>query len=302
MLPLERKRLIDKGMFQNLTCRSALPSLNGLRAFEAMGRLGGATRAAAELNVTHSAVSRQVKALEAALGVRLFEGPKSKLTLTKEGQALLAGLTPGFDALNEAVRTVRSAGSVRVAVHNSLAVKWLIPRLPDFERRHGDVVIELRDLPIEAVRARDADLVVRFLDSPRLNDPGVELLADNRIGLVVAPDMMQQMQTLPRLIARSHPRGWADWEAITGATPSDTPTRTLSHLHHVLDAAVSGLGAAVLPWMLVADAIQAQRLSAPFGFVADGGQLVAITMGNDVPLAVKRAISWLREQTRITIN
>lgn len=302
MLPLERKRLIDRRMFQKLTSRSVLPSLNGLRAFEAMGRLGGATRAAFELNVTHSAVSRQVKALEAALDVRLFEGPRSKLTLTREGQALLAGLTPGFDILNEAVRGVRSTASVRIAVHNSLAVKWLIPRLPDFERRHPGVAIELRDLPIEAVRARDADLVVRFLDGPRLNDPGVELLAENRIGLVVAPNMLHQMQTLPRLVARSHPRGWADWDTITEAAPSGAPTRTLSHLHHVLDAAVSGLGAAILPWMLASDAINAQRLSAPFGFVADGGQLVAITMGNDVPLAVKRAISWLREKAQMTID
>ena len=59
---------------------------------------GGATRAAAELHVTHSAVSRQVKALEASLGVRLFEGPRSRLQLTAAGRELLAGLTPGFDA------------------------------------------------------------------------------------------------------------------------------------------------------------------------------------------------------------
>ena len=295
MLPPDGKRLIDRGMFQKLTSSDVLPPLNRLRAFEAMGRLGSATRAGAELSVTHSAVSRQVKALEAALGMRLFEGPKSKLELTREGQALLAGLTPAFDALTEAVRAVRPVASVRIAVHNSLAVKWLIPRLPEFERRQPGVAIELRDLPIEAVRARDADLVVRFLDGPRLDDPGVEHLAANRIGLVVAPDMADRLAVLPRLVARSHPRGWDDWDRITGSVAVGARLRTLPHLHHVLDAATSGLGVAVLPWILVKDAVQSQTLSAPFGFVADGGQVVAITMSTDATLSVKRTLSWLRE-------
>ena len=110
-------------MFENLTPRTALPSLNALRAFEAMGRTGSATRAAAELNVTHSAISRQVKALEAAVGVRLFEGPKHQLRLTVRGEALRTGLGAGFDTLTEAVRAVRDAAEVHLAIHQSLAVK-----------------------------------------------------------------------------------------------------------------------------------------------------------------------------------
>lgn len=300
LLPPERKRLIDKRMFQKLTSRSTLPSLNSLRAFEAMGRLGGATRAASELNVTHSAISRQVKALEAALGLRLFEGPKAKLTLTREGQSLLSGLTPGFDALEEAVRSVRPATSVRIALHNSLAVKWLIPRLPEFERRHPGIALELRDLPFEAVRARDADLVLRLLDGDRLTAPGVEAMAENRIGLVVAPEVADQLDRLPRLSARSHPRGWDDWDRLTGSTPGSAQVRTLPHLHHVLDAAISGLGVAILPWMLVTDAIEAQRLKAPFGFVPDGGQFVVITMTPDGPLPVRHVLAWLRETASVS--
>src|SRR6478609_8157563 len=73
-------RHIHTGMFENLT--SSLPSLNALRAFEAMARNGRVTLAAEELHVTHSAVSRQVKALEQTLGVRLFTGPKNRLELT----------------------------------------------------------------------------------------------------------------------------------------------------------------------------------------------------------------------------
>ena len=76
-------------MSGNLT---PLPSLNALRAFEAMARTGAATRAARELGVTHGAVSRQVKALEAALGVRLFQGPRHRLELTEAGRALAVEL------------------------------------------------------------------------------------------------------------------------------------------------------------------------------------------------------------------
>lgn len=258
-----------------------------------MARLGGATRAAAELNVTHSAVSRQVKALEAGLGVRLFEGPRSSLRLTVAGRELLAGLTPGFDALSEAVRRVRVRASVTIAIHNSLAVKWLIPRLGDFERRHPDLTLELSDLPVEAVRARDADLVVRLLDGPRLLDPDVHLLAENRVGVVVAAGLEDRLAELPRLVAASHARGWADWELVTGLVIPHDRTRSFSHLHHVLDATVSGLGAAVLPWLLVADAIGNRELVAPWDFVPDGGQLVAVG-SEHASAAVRRTILWLR--------
>ena len=97
-------------MFENLTPGAALPSLNALRAFEAMARTGSATLAGAELNVTHSAVSRQVKALEAQMGVRLFEGPRHALTLTRAGRDLLPGLTAAFDGLAAAVARARSEG------------------------------------------------------------------------------------------------------------------------------------------------------------------------------------------------
>lgn len=291
---------MGRAMFENLTARR-LPSLTGLRAFEAMARLGGATRAAAELHVTHSAVSRQVKALERTLGLRLFEGPKSRLTLTPDGRTLLEGLTRGFDALNEAVRSVRPASEVRIAVHASLAVKWLIPRLADFEARHPGIALDLCDLPVDAVRARDADLVLRLLDEKALPSASATVLGPNLIGLVVAPALVERVDRLTRLGSASHPQGWADWQAATGRTPPQGPRRTLSHLHYVLDAALSGMGAAVLPWLLVADAVEAGQLAAPFGFVPDDGYLVALTMNNQAEVAVRKTIAWLQEQTAATI-
>src|SRR4051794_29472680 len=160
-LCLRVKRHMRDEMFDNLTS-GALPSLNALRAFEAMARTGRATLAAEELNVTHSAVSRQVKALEAALGVRLFQGPKHRLTLTTAGQELLPALTGAFDEIAAAVRRLKSDGEdLHLAVNASLAVKWLIPRMADFSGRHPEIRLHLEELPSQAMTHRGAQALVR---------------------------------------------------------------------------------------------------------------------------------------------
>ncbi|RZJ32552.1 MAG: LysR family transcriptional regulator [Brevundimonas sp.] len=285
-------------MFENLTPRGSLPSLSGLRAFEAMGRTGSATRAAAGLGVTHSAVSRQVKALEAALGVRLFEGPKHRLQLTEAGRTLLAGLSEGFDVLAASVRRVRERETVRLAVHPSLAVKWLVPRLTDFETRHPEVVLLLSELELTALRQRGADLALRYVDAAQMAEPGLEALAENRIGLVCAPRLVEGLAAAPRLTTRTREHAWSDWADATGQTIPGGRNRTLAHLHMVVDAAVAGLGAAILPWAIVADELAAGRLAAPSGFVPDGGVLAAIRGPGAATRSERIVMRWLRDQAR----
>ncbi|MFC7377008.1 LysR substrate-binding domain-containing protein [Brevundimonas sp. GCM10030266] len=287
-------------MFENLTPRTGLPSLNGLRAFEAMGRTGSATRAAQELNVTHSAVSRQVKALEAALGVRLFEGPKHQLRLTERGRTLLAGLTEGFDALAAAVGRVRERRELRLAVHPSLAVKWLVPRLADLETRHPEIVLHVTELENRALRQRGADLALRHVDGAMRDTPGLEVLAENRIGLVCAPDLSDSLATAARLTTRTREIAWTEWSALSGHAPPGGRNRVLPHQHVVLDAALAGLGAAVLPWMIVADDVGAGRLVAPFGFIQSDGALALIRNGGEPDSAERTLIRWLKDQARAT--
>lgn len=288
-------------MFENLTPRNGLPSLNALRAFEAMGRTGSATRAAAELSVTHSAVSRQVKALEAALGVRLFEGPKHRLRLTAQGRTLLKGLTAGFDAVSEAVRGVREVADVHLAIHPSLAVKWLIPRLTRFERDCPGVALHLTDLGPAETRRRDVDLVVRLLDREASEAAGVERLIENRVGLVCTPALAAAgLARAARLSAHTHPQGWRDWAAASGQPLPAGPERLLAHLHFVLDAALAGLGSAVLPWIIVADDVASGRLAAPFGFVPDCGVLAAIRTSPADGRPARAVVRWLRAEAEAT--
>lgn len=283
-------------MCEKLTNRAALPSLTGLRAFEAMARTGGATRAAQELNVTHGAVSRQVKALEASIGVRLFEGPRHRLQLTPAGRDLLAGLTPAFDALDAAVRQVRGRTQIQLAIHPSLAVKWLIPRLSDLNSTLPEMDLELADLAPQAMKQRGADLVVRILTREAAEAAKADVLADNWIGVVHAPSLTLADDT-PRLAATTHPQGWRDWATASGRPAGDGPVRRLEHLHFVVDAAVAALGVGVLPWIVVADDVKAGRLTAPFGFVRDGGVVAAIRQSGEPTMRERRLIRWLKAQT-----
>jgi LysR family glycine cleavage system transcriptional activator len=257
-------------MFDNLTSKS-LPSLNALRAFEAMARNGRATLAAEELGVTHSAVSRQVKALEAALGVRLFQGPKHRLSLTPAGQDLLPRLTHAFDEIAAAVRHLRSDGEdLHVAVNASLSVKWLIPRLPDFAERHPEIRLHLEELASQATAHRGAEAVVRIAPAARLSDPLVTPFIPNHTGPVMTPALARRFAAdplaAPRLTAQSHPQGWAIWAAVAGYELAPAPEQPFPHVHFALDAALAGLGVTIASWPLVAEEIAEGRLVAPLGF------------------------------------
>src|SRR6516164_5749309 len=123
-----------------------LPSLNGLRAFEAAGRLGSFQAAAKELNVTQTAVSHMVRILERRLGYELFRRKPNRLELTTQGQAFLSGLTDAFESiarLAEQVAAMHAGPVLTVGVAPTLAVNWLIPRLPSFYREHPNVEVRM---------------------------------------------------------------------------------------------------------------------------------------------------------------
>ncbi|UTP37961.1 LysR family transcriptional regulator [Phenylobacterium sp. LH3H17] len=257
-------------MFENLTS-NPLPSLNALRAFEAMARSGRATLAAQELNVTHSAVSRQVKALEETLGVRLFTGPKHRLELTEAGRNLLPALTAAFDQIATAVRQTRGGGEdLHIAVNASVSVKWLIPRMSGFAAVHPKVRLHLAELPSHATSYRGAHAVVRMVPSSRLADRNATAFMPSHLGPVMSPALAERFAAdplkAPRLAAQTHPQGWPIWAALAGVELPSAHAQPFAHLHFALDAAIAGLGVAVMPWPLVADYVASGRLVAPFGF------------------------------------
>ena len=267
-----------------------LPPLSALRAVEAAARLGRMTAAADELSVTPGAISRQVRQLEQHLGVALFDGSKARPTLTPAAHVLQPVLTNAFAHIADAVREVSdpSRGALDVACFSTFTVKWLIPRLFDFQAQHPGIEVRLRTTDAGAGAGRiHGDLSITAEEATGARDTSKEQpLFPEHLGPVLSPELAQRVALHQpadladpalaplRLHTRTRRNAWAMWGAAAGATvPLPTPSQAgpeFEHYYFTLEAAVRGLGVAVAPWHLVMDDVQAGRLVAPLGFVASG--------------------------------
>ena len=263
------------------------PPLNALYAFEAFARRGGMGAAADELCVTHGAVSRQVRQLEERLGVTLVEGPKTRLRLTEAGLELADQLTTAFRSIEAAVggSAMQAAATLDLSCLGSLAMKWLIPRLPGFHAAHPGLQVRISESnqPID-FRRSGADVAVRV---GRAFDPDtLEVTPFMRQfhGPVLAPgllapgeDALALVAGLPRMHAQSYPQAWREWQVNAGLMLAEPETtRVFEHNTYMIEAAAAGLGAAVCPWTFVAEDLARGRLIAPFGFVATGSSYVVL--------------------------
>jgi DNA-binding transcriptional LysR family regulator len=260
-----------------------IPSLNALRAFEAAGRHGRMTLAAEELNVTHSAISRQVQHLEAVLGVALFEGPKNRLRLTEAGSTLLSGLVTALDQIDASVRAVADTedGPLDVSCPGTFTMRWLIPRLYRFQADHPNIDVRLTASSKPVDFGRDGfDVAIRVGTAPWPAGADIVPLFPEQTGPVLAPQLAQgvpdALDGLPRLHTRTRLRAWGDWLTRSGRSIEAGPGVEYEHFYFMLEAARAGLGVCVAPWPYVTDDIRSGRLSAPFGFLDSGHDYVAL--------------------------
>ncbi|MDL2407741.1 LysR family transcriptional regulator [Rhizobium calliandrae] len=260
-----------------------IPSLNALRAFEAAGRHGRMTLAADELNVTHSAVSRQIQHLEDVLGVPLFEGPKNKLRLTEAGSTLLSGLSSAFDQIDMSVRSVADTkdGSLDVSCPGTFTMRWLIPRLYRFQAQYPNIEVRLAASSRPVDFTRDGfDVAIRVGAAPWPKGAEVIALFPEQTGPVISPSLertvAENFAGVPQLHTRTRLRAWGDWLSRSGA-PIEAGTRVeYEHFYFMLEAASAGLGVCVAPWPYVTDDIRFGRLAAPLGFIDSGHHYVAL--------------------------
>jgi LysR family glycine cleavage system transcriptional activator len=254
-----------------------LPPLNALRAFEAAARQLSFTRAAAELNVTQTAISHQIRALEERLGVRLFRRLPRGLLLTEEAQRYLPPIRDAFDQIALATERLVGAGTgatLTVSVLPSFAAKWLVPRLGRFRAAHPDLDLRISAASQLVDFARDdVDVGIRM---GRGAYPGLRV--ERLFGETLVPVCSPLLQT-----AGAHPlrqpedlrhhvllhdddyAGWELWLGLAGVTGIDArrgPRFTDSGM--VVQAAAEGQGVALARRQLAAGDLAAGRLIQPF--------------------------------------
>lgn len=248
-----------------------LPPLNALRAFEVAARHNSFTGAAAEMRVSHAAISRHVRALEARLGVTLFRRAKRGVELTEDGRRYLKAVSAAFESIAEATEALAKPRDVRVrvSVEPAFAGRWLIHRLGRFQAAHPDVDVVLDASPRLVDLTRDeADLTVRYGQG---GWPGVrqDLVASSRIFAVgrkelrgrrraaFAPDELRAFV----LLHEDDGGLWRRWFAATGVADlniSRGPRILETGL--AIDAAVAGQGIALADEALIADDLASGRL------------------------------------------
>ncbi|MBL4690028.1 MAG: transcriptional regulator GcvA [Rhodospirillales bacterium] len=254
----------------------ALPSLNGLRAFEAAARHLNFTRAAEELNVTQAAVSHQIKGLEERLGQPLFRRLNRKLLLTDAGQTLLAPMSQALAIMTEAVARIEGddgAGVLTVSTTDSIATNWLVPRLGRFRASYPDIDVRMAiSDDLADFSEGGVDVALRY---GRGNYPGQHVVPMMTEGLfpVCSPMMLENGPPLVEpgdlrhytLIHDNALEGWPEWFAAAGVTKGDfTHGQTFSHSNLVMRAALIGEGVALGRSQLVADDLASGRLVKPF--------------------------------------
>ncbi len=254
--------------------RRFLPSIAALRALEALDRLGSASAAASELSLTQGAVSRQIQALERQLGIDLALRDGKTLALTPEAEAYADEIRQALDRIAQAtlhLQSVQLAGNLNLAILPAFGMRWLMPRLPEFSRRHPDVTINMatRLAPFNFA-AESFDAAIHF---GHADWPGTDalLLKHEKLLPVCAPELRDRwaeitpevIRRMPLLHIQTRPRAWSDWFARHGLVADTTLGGTIyDQFSTISQAALHGLGVALMPDYLVEQDLATGRLVA----------------------------------------
>ncbi|SLM27632.1 Glycine cleavage system transcriptional activator [Desulfamplus magnetovallimortis] len=267
---------MQKSIFRNL------PSLNALRAFEASARHLSFTRAAEELCVTQGAVSRQVKQLEETLGVTLFHRLHRQLILTDQGQMLTNPLIDAFDLIAASLDRLKNQPTdLKIKVHPTFAIRWLIPRLHRFQNKYPEIQVRLTTSSINVDFTRenfDVGIIYTGLiyNEEKRKVLGYEKIVDEYLTPVCSPELIKEKggKKLKSpddlvnylLLHNNHEqREWRAWAKAVGVTDLLSERGQIFEVDDAaLQAAASGLGIALGNLVLIKEDLESGRLVMPF--------------------------------------
>ena len=249
-----------------------LPYLNGIRAFEATARAGSFAGAGQDLGVSPAAISRMVKLLEDRLGVLLFHRQANRLVPTESGQAYANGLGRLFDEMEELTRSIQrdvARKVLTVGVGPTFAVRWLIPRLADFQRLAPEIEVRITAGGMRALFRDDWSCGIKLGDG-NWPDLQAERLFPADLTPVCTParaaELTQPTDLRPEYLLRvGHAHtDWPVWFSAAGIPDPGANGPVFDTYGQALQAAADGLGVAMGFRPYIDDDLAAGRLTAPF--------------------------------------
>jgi LysR family glycine cleavage system transcriptional activator len=295
-----------------------LPPLRALHAFEAAARHHSFAAAANELGVTPTAISHQIRQLEEACGVKLFQRRPRPLLLTSAGARLYPALRNGFDALATAMALLAEEDAqtpLRVTSSNAFASKWLVPRLPKWREENPTVALEIigTDVVLD-VRAGATDVAIRHTRKPPLDLMAHEVFRDTFIP-VCSPRLLEQHGPIERAAdllrfplihydwINSDPDAptWRQWLAIARSIDPDfNPLEkawdlSFSEELHAIDAVIGGQGVAICSDVVVSNELRSGQLvkAHPLALPGYGFYLVSMPHSPQAPV-IEAFSTWMR--------
>lgn len=288
--------------------RRYLPSIPSLLALEALARLGSASAAAEELNLTQGAISRQLQVLEGQLGVTLLVRERGRLRLTPAAQDFVAEARRALATLSAASLTLRAnpnGGALNLAILPAFGMHWLAPRLARFARAHPEVTVNL------STRLKPFDFATTNFDAAihygRQDWPGAAYLKlmDEELLAVAAPALLprplnsaEEILTLPLLQLESRPGDWPRWLAHHGQPARRPPAMQFDQFATMIQAAIHGLGAALVPTYLLSRELTEGQLMPAFGppTPASGAYYLAYPAGTPSRAPLTSFCRWLETE------
>jgi LysR family glycine cleavage system transcriptional activator len=287
-----------------------LPPLNALRIFEVAARTGSYAAAAAELGLTHGAVSRQIGALEVWLGQRLFVRSGRRMVATPVGRVFAGEVSLSFDRLTAAAEACGKPDSrriLRVSAPASFATRWLIPRLERFHSDHPHVEVSITTVSSVQDELRGGfDVAVRRGSANENAWPQhrATYVLDDVDTLIMSPNLFaRQPIHKPADIAghvllatETRPGDWIDWLECAGLSHMAGQRRHLyDHFYVTLHAIVDGLGVGIGPFPLLETDLHAGRIIAPLSDikVARIGYVALVPFDVDKSVPLKNFVDWL---------
>ncbi|ODC02905.1 LysR family transcriptional regulator [Terasakiispira papahanaumokuakeensis] len=292
-----------------MTKTSRIPPLKALYAFDVTANTLSMSDAATQLNVTHGAVSRQIRLLEDTLGVTLFQRQSRGLVLTEAGMQLKATTRESFTRLRETCQQISDSPSQRpwvLSCPGSLLARWFIPRLDQLRQDLPSLNLHLTasESTLDP-RQSGIDATLQFADPPWPDDMQVWPLMPERIGPVMSPTCQRfgdhpaadALLDEPLLHTRSRQSAWPQWAQQMGLDATQLHYgEGFEHLNYLLEAALVGLGVAIAPEYLVSAELERGRLIAPWGFVETGAWLSLWQPGSHPAPHNEQLAQWLKSQ------